>query len=365
MSTKRVLVNAYFAQNLGDDLFLKVLFDRYPNAEFHLLTKNENYNIIFQNYSNVKIMKSMSVKIGNHTFNFFSKLHDLIIKYKNYDALVNIGGSIFMESVGWQERLESRGDLPKKFKKINRKTYIIGANFGPFEDNLYIEKHKEFFSQFDDICFRDNYSHNIFKELDNVRYAPDVVFNMEINFDVQDKEKIIGFSIIDVENRKDLEKYFHSYMEKIKEIVKSYIQLGYKIKLFSFCEKEGDIKAINYLLDNIEHTYKRQIEVITYNLDINFFLDEYKSCEAIIATRFHSVVLSLLLDQNVFPIIYSDKTFNVIKDLNMESNCCYIKDIDKLNTKSLIEILKDNKLKDKNLISESEKQFQKLDLLFV
>ena len=31
---KQILVKAYLANNLGDDLFLKVLFDRYPNIRW-------------------------------------------------------------------------------------------------------------------------------------------------------------------------------------------------------------------------------------------------------------------------------------------------------------------------------------------
>ncbi|SEP67487.1 colanic acid/amylovoran biosynthesis protein [Virgibacillus subterraneus] len=364
MSKKRVLVNAYFAQNLGDDLFLKVLFDRYPNVEFHLLTASENYNIVFQNYRKVKIIKSLSMKIGNRTVNLFNKLHEGIVKYRNYNAFLNIGGSIFMESMGWQKSLESRSQLPEKFKEGNKKTYIIGANFGPFEDDLFIEKHKEFFSHFDDICFRDNYSYKIFGDLNNVRSAPDVVFSLKGGYSVA-QDKFIGFSIIDVEKRKDLKQYFYRYIQKMSEIAITYIDLGYKIKFFSFCENEGDLRAINYILNSLDSCYTEQVKVVNYSVDINTFLDEYKACETVIGTRFHSIILSLLFNQNIFPIIYSDKSYNVLKDINMDGKCCFIKDIEELDVKKMIKILPGNKLKNRSVMLEAEKQFNKLDLLLL
>lgn len=363
MRAKKILVNAYFAQNLGDDLFLKVLFDRYPNAQFHLLTTNDNYNKIFEKYKNVKIMKTLSVNIGYRSINVFKKIHDVFLNYRNYDALVNIGGSIFMESNGWQKSLVNRGYLPDKFKKNNKKTYIIGANFGPFEDDKFIEKHREFFAKFDDICFRDFYSYNIFEDLDNVRVAPDVVFNLENN-DSGKKEKCVGFSIIDIEKRSGLKEYLNQYIHKIGEVVKNFIKLGYRIKLFSFCEKEGDLRAINVLLNDLDLSYKENIEVVNYSVDIDGFLDKYRACEVIIGTRFHSIILGMLFNQNVFPIIYSDKTFNVLKDLNIESNCCYIKDIEKLDVKDIIVNALNNKFQNRKTFLESDKQFEKLDLLF-
>ena len=33
---KKILVNAYTSLNFGDDLFLKILFDRYPNVKWIL-----------------------------------------------------------------------------------------------------------------------------------------------------------------------------------------------------------------------------------------------------------------------------------------------------------------------------------------
>jgi colanic acid/amylovoran biosynthesis protein len=356
---KKILVSAYYATNLGDDLFLKIVFDRYPDIEWFLLTSNEIYLKTFKDYKNVHIIKTLNIKLGKRNINLFNKLNENLLKFRKYDAFLNIGGSIFIESKDWEKGLITRGYLPGQFKKNNKKTFIIGANFGPFGNDLFAERHKEFFSKFDDICFRDSYSYYLFKDLDNVRYAPDVVFNLELE-NSKSPEKCIGFSIIDLKNRKGLTQHYLKYNEKVIQLVDNYVDLGYKIKFFSFCENEGDLNIINYIRSNVNPHYINQIKVINYEGDIDQFLDEYKTCESIVGTRFHSIILALLLNQGVFPIIYSDKTYNVLKDLSIE-NYCYIKDIEKLEISEVVSISKVNKLKNKTILSKAVKQFEQLD----
>ncbi|WP_394186461.1 polysaccharide pyruvyl transferase family protein [Metabacillus halosaccharovorans] len=356
---KKILVNAYFAMNFGDDLFLKILFDRYPNVEWHLLTTSENMRKTFKDYKNVKILKSLNVNLGIRKVNVFYKMNEILFNYKKYDAFVYIGGSIFMELPYWRESLNIRGYIPKKFKMLNKRTFIIGANFGPFKDESYIETHREFFANFDDICFRDSYSYNLFRDLDNIRVAPDVVFNLKIDKTKNiANDKSVGFSLIDLENRKGLKNYSTIYKEKIIKIIEKYIEDGYTIKLFSFCEQEGDLRIINDIYEEIRASKRKYIKIITYRFDIEGFLNEFKSCEVIIGIRFHSIILALLFNQKFLPIIYSEKTLNVLRDLNMGDIYCYISDIHHLDVDNLVI---NNKTLKKKVSLEAEKQFHKLD----
>ena len=44
---KKILVNAYLDVNFGDDLFLKILFDRYNDVEWVLNSGHRKYKKIF------------------------------------------------------------------------------------------------------------------------------------------------------------------------------------------------------------------------------------------------------------------------------------------------------------------------------
>ncbi|RTR30005.1 polysaccharide pyruvyl transferase family protein [Robertmurraya yapensis] len=356
---KRVLVYAYFAKNTGDDLFLKILFDRYPDVHWDLLTANRNYNTIFKDYEHVHIIYSYrEIKVWNQKFNLFFKLNDLILNYNKYDALVIIGGSIFMESPAWKIKYKERAYLVDKFQQLNKKTFIIGANFGPYKDQDFMRVHRDLFSRVDDVCFRDIYSFKLFNDLDNVRIAPDVVFNLQVNKQKK-KMKSIGFSLINLNNREGLKDYQEHYQNKMIELAKQYLKKGYRIKIFSFCENEGDLDISNYIKEQLRTT---DVEVKNYEGDLNGFLDDFKACEIIIGTRFHSIILALLYEQSVFPIIYNEKTFNVLKDLNLEKNSWHLHNIQDLQVKNAMDKAIYKAGINNKLFIEANKQFEKLDL---
>ena len=61
---KNILVNAYLEKNLGDDLFLKILFDRYPNVKWFIDTTDYTYKEVFKNYKNVDVIKNIALPTG-------------------------------------------------------------------------------------------------------------------------------------------------------------------------------------------------------------------------------------------------------------------------------------------------------------
>lgn len=356
----KVLVLAYFAMNFGDDLFLKILFDRYPNVKWDLLTANRNYKKIFSNYKNVNILYTYrDINIEENKYNLFFKINDLFFDYKKYNALVNIGGSIFKQSPAWEMKLREREYLNSKFKQKNKKTYVIGANFGPFYNELFIDKYRQLIAEFDNICFWDHYSYNLFKELNNIRVAP-IILTLDIG-ESEQIAKSVWFSLLDVDNIEGLEKYSQQYYEKMIELICIYLEKGYKVKLFSFCLNEGDLKINELIKSCIETKNHNDLVIVNYIENINEFLNEFKSCEVIIGTRFHSIILAFLFNQSVFPLIYSDKTYNMLKDMNMENNYCCIKDIYDLDLNEVITKASHNKLKNRNILNEAHKQFEELD----
>lgn len=350
---KKILVNAYYAKNVGDDLFLKILFERYKNVKFYMLCSNNHYKEIFKEYKNVFIYNAtIYTKILN-------KLTKGKYLYYKYDSIIYIGGSIFMQQhIGEYNSYSHRKDIIEKFNRLNKPVFIIGSNFGPYKDKKFKELHANLFEKCNDICFREKYSYNIFKSLSNVRVAPDVVFQLNYQNQIK-RKKTIGISMIDLSFRKDLKDYSDKYYTKLSKLANKYISLDYKVKLFSFCKKENDEIAANKVLENIYD--KNNVSIYKYDGNINEFLDEFSKMDTIIATRFHAMILGLVFEQNVFPIIYSQKTYNVLKDLGLEENCIHIKEIDNIDVDTIIELSKKNKLNDKNIIKESEKQFLKLD----
>ena len=58
-------------------------------------------------------------------------------------------------------------------------TYILGANFGPYETESYRVLVQEYLAKAEDVCFRDEWSKEKFPELSNIRFAPDIVLGIK------------------------------------------------------------------------------------------------------------------------------------------------------------------------------------------
>ena len=55
MSTKKIFILAYTRQNLGDDLFIYMLLNKYPNVQFYINIENDEHSKLFENFNNITI----------------------------------------------------------------------------------------------------------------------------------------------------------------------------------------------------------------------------------------------------------------------------------------------------------------------
>ena len=366
---KNILITAYFNLNVGDDLFVKILLERYKDHHFWIYTTKKNA-IPFSKYKNITLIEDVIPSIYHRIINKFRTnnshkkkyIRDIINVYTRkdvcFDGIVSIGGSLFIENLN---NKTPHSIMYSTLHKImpNIKHYFIGCNFGPYTEQSFKDQYDNIFKSAVDVCFRESYSASIFDNLDNVRFAPDVVFQYEIKAKKK-IDKSIGISLIDLSNRSDLSMYESSYIDVHIRLITDAIENNNKITLFSFCRHEGDERVISKLLDLIDPQYRDKIEVVLYNGDLDLFLSKYSEMEKMICSRFHAMILSLILKQPIFPIIYSKKMINVLEDIHFDSFFCPIKEIKKM---SFERINQQTNLTDVSIeISKSVEQFYSLDL---
>lgn len=361
---KKILVNGYFGLNFGDDLFFKILFNRYPNTQFHFYNNYysprnyKKYKKVFSKYNNVKVKRYPSIK------KFFYHTNQLAIfnsyQFKEYDATVFIGGSIFMESSNKGRNLGEKLSLYNYFISKNKPIFILGSNFGPYHTDEFYKQHYEIFSKCTDVCFREKYSYNLFRELDSVRMNPDIVFSLKEEL-LDKKKDNVGISVMNFARKPELKDYYLDYENKMIELIQKLVQNGKKITLFSFSEPEGDLVAINRILKNLSSKIADNIKVSSYQGNINEFLNELSQQEAIVSARFHAMILSQVFEQGIYPLVYSNKTLNVLKDIKLDQNYCEIKKIKNLDCQEVLDCLYENKISIDQIKIDAEKQFKKLD----
>ncbi|MGL5087626.1 MAG: polysaccharide pyruvyl transferase family protein [Clostridium sp.] len=356
---KKIFVDVYLAYNLGDDLFVDILSKRYPNAEFTLNYVGNGYDSFIKKYNNIKRRK----------YNVFNKItqklkiKDTLTNYKliaeEHDALVFVGGSIFRDESYHESLYEDRNRLVNEFKVLDKPVFILGSNFGPYKRNEFIDDYTKFFKSCNDVCFRESYSYNLFKDISQVRYEPDIVFQLNLDkYKKTNKSKIAGFSIIDVNHKDGLSKYYEEYKESTVKSIELLVSKGYRCSLMSFCEKEGDLKVINNIISNLDDRTRSYVSIYEYKGDLEESFNIISEFKLLIGARFHANIIAQLLDIPILPIIYSDKTSNMLKDINLDKLMITMDNIHMQFDEDVINKAFNNKVNLKDVSKKSENQFE-------
>lgn len=356
---KKAFVHGYFLKNLGDDLFLKVLLERYPNTKFRILG-DDSYKVIFNNYKNLEIINRQSFNYRGLSY-VCRKINNIDLQYKllsyGCDCNIYIGGSLFIESNDLNEQIAYYKALVSN-KKIS---FLLGSNFGPYKSEKFFNFFKEYITIFEDVCFREKYSYNIFKSLDNVRLAPDIVFNLPIsnNIPSQTNKKQITISVKNFSNKE----WYKLYIENLVNIINYFLEQQYRVTLVSFCEAEGDQETVNEIFSKVNKEYQENLSRLYYKDDIEEILVNFQESDYVIATRFHAMILGLLYNKVTLPLIYNSKMINVLEDINFKGLLMNVDEMNNIDINEIESYFKSNYKLDLNKVMvEKEFCFKGLDL---
>ena len=200
----------------------------------------------------------------------------------------------------------------------------------------------------------------MFKNLKNVRYAPDILFSMDTsNIKITNRKRAI-ISIISC-SYKIGEKYTENYETKMIELINFLLEKNYEICLMSFCKREKDEEAIESILNKCNKEIREKIETYYYRGNLEEALNIIGDSSLVVGGRFHANILAMVLGKPVIPVIYSDKMKNVLDDMGVNLKTIDIRKIENFSISSIqqedlekITIIEKEK-------RESEKQFEALD----
>lgn len=309
---KKVFVDGYHANNLGDDLFFKLLLERYPNTCFIFNHSDDAPALLaFPNIKLINVSRSQ-----------------LLSELREIDVYLLIGGSMFQEVESkkiWIRRwlsLLARSFILKLFRK---KIVFIGFNFGPYKTKLFLNLYKILFRFINYLSVRDEFSFELLKNNKKVKFYPDLVFGLnddKYQRRAIDRTRSLGISIMDFGSNVDFQEEYEAMIIEIINGVDSTIP----IKLFGF-QKFNEIDdsiVINRILDKSNKKIK-YFQYTGNNTDA--FLKEYYDNMLVITTRFHSLVLSLKACQDVISFDYNIKVTNLRQMLDLKSSSISIDDI--------------------------------------
>lgn len=355
---KKVMIYAYTQFNLGDDLFIKILCERYPDTTFMLYAPS-GYKQTFKELANIRIIPSEKLIFKGLNFLFrrfhiYSFTRRLIAKSCN--MAIQIGGSLFIQGENWREELNHNKTMQLKDKPF----FLLGANFGPFSDKAFFKEYKELFRTYTDICFRENYSYDLFSDLPQVRMADDIIFQLKEPATAKQEKRVV-LSVIKPSIRKHLAGCDTVYYQKMTEIAVFFIEKGYHVTLMAFCGMEKDDEAVEMIMGQIPPGYKNSITKHFYRSNIDETLNLLATSSFIVASRFHAMILGWVMNKRVFPIVYSNKMTNVMQDAGFTGAYTDFSTIQTLEAEAVFASMQTNIMDVTQQVQCAEKHFEVLD----
>lgn len=346
---KKLFLYAYDRRNLGDDLFVEYIARRYPKAQLYIWSGAENEAV----YGRIPNLKRIDPE--SRVVRLLRKIRpSLVARYRSWlenrcDAVVYIGGSIFMEYPNWEQICTWW-----EYEAQNRPFYVLGANFGPWHTEAYRQKMEEIFRDCRDVCFRDKYSAGLFPGV--VRQAPDILFGYPMP-KVPVKEDQIFVSVINCAGRDEshnLNQRDGRYVANMAGLLRQLLSENKKIVLASFCKEEGDEEGIRKILAAMGFENDSRVRVLHYDgTNADELICAIAESAGVIGTRFHATILAMAAGRPVLPIVYSDKTKYVLDDLGFAGTVYDLREDTPWTATEMATIVAP--------VAESEKHFEKLD----
>lgn len=378
-------IRAFIKGNLGDDLFIYTLCNRYPNHRFVLCGEKE-YKYLFDDIKNLKYISVDAffrkwifrvVKLPPFMANKVCKIFKINKSFRYYDCKtfvyrhsknnILISGSCFMESE-WGFAMNPYYREEKIY--YSKKPYVIGCNFGPYNTKEYRNFYEKCFRSASQVSFRDKYSYSLFNELDNVSYAPDILFNVDTeSIKIPDEKDYVLISVLnpckdDINTENNL---VDCYINKMAKISDNLISLGKKVLFMGFCEFQRDGEIIGRIIKKMKSD-KKNVRVIRYpEITKDEALGYIKNSEFVIATRYHGMILAEVFGKPVLPITYNEKMVHVIEDLTPSMEYISIDECEKWDCDLIAEKIVNEKYTAYNvedIIKKAEKHFEKLDSIY-
>ena len=322
MTRKRALIYGWFGhENLGDELILKSIVDSVRVADSNIIidVMGVKPDSISRNHPEVNTVSTYVDKRIISILRLFKYNPINVIKniFRADYLIIGSGGALS----DWnRESTVTLFFLINLFKKVLSKPVVmLGVGAGPIVKDESKKNFKKVLQQVDIIAVRDSESYELLKKigLENVELTNDVVF--------------------------ELKDYFQKYKNNYNKSKDKNNKIGLVIAplILNSIDKKNKYKEaiINYILK----CKTEELEVILipfqYEYDIDFILDiAHKSkanvfeqgrknmwsivdilnnVDIVIGMRFHSVLISILLNKPVIPLIYHNKVYSIAKDFDL------------------------------------------------
>lgn len=317
---KKITIHFWANNNLGDDLLV---------ANFINNTNFDAYKILIswpyfhpktiQTKKAIKSLLKKPVKFITDSSKYVKLPH-------KDEHFIYIGGSMWPEK--WLDnKFRFFRNVSKNFASFN----IFNTNFSNYESDKSIVKINSLLEMTNSIIVRDSYS----RKLINLKeFNFDSVYSLKTNIPKKKRDQlIVSFTFSDEGfNNGDQNDFKNNKIILICDEIEKRKRDFKIINLISFHDYK-DVPVLSALKKELKSRNIKS-KIIKYKGKPKKIIKIIGFSKYSIATRFHSIVLSILHKTEVFPISYDNKNLNHLKDINFSNEKW-----NKLNEKEMKKII--------------------------
>ncbi len=296
----KIILEAFFDNNFGDDLFINTIFNRYPNAEFYAFWDSLHPAVL----NKVRALNRLHIRPGNCR----------VMEEEHFDGYIMVGGDVFMNWGNFRERI-ARMEAVKKHGGF---VALLGFN-------LYEEYSEETLGELrtmmhlaDVVLPRDIATaqrlHSIVPDVE-VTCSADMAFTAKYDTAKTDNREILGIAPRRKYLASDAE--HADYCAGMAAIADGWLEKHPNgiARFLAFSAGTFDDAAVSReIISLMKHGART--EIVPHTGDISVFLESFKNCTAMLPTRFHGLVFALVFGIPFVAVTYEVKLNQLLDELN-------------------------------------------------
>ena len=295
----RIILDAYFDNNFGDDYFISTILRRYPNDIFYSVVNNKVASVWekISAYPNLVMLPSnCELAVGGY-----------------FDGYIMVGGDVLPDGVDYSFRM----NMMRNVKQCGGFVAMLGFSMYQTYGDKTREDLKTMASLADVIVSRDKFSAERFSALvpgANVTASTDMAFTGAYEVCVH------GDNILGIAPRRKLystEEQHTAYCSAMASVADNWLDKRESgtVRFLAFSNGEYDDQVtITDIRSKMK--YSEKAEVVSPSDNMDDFLLALKTCDAMIPTRFHALVFALIYGIPFVPVPYETKVTQLLDELN-------------------------------------------------
>ena len=296
----KIILEAFFDNNFGDDLFISTIFNRYPDAEFYAFWDSLHPAVL----QKAQILERLHIRPGNCR----------IMEEEHFDGYIMVGGDVFMNWGNFRERI-ARMEAVKKH----------GGFVAMLGFNLYEEYSEETLADLrtmmrlgDVVLPRDEATaerlHKIVPEVE-VTCSADMAFTATYDTAKTDNREILGIAPRRRYQATDAE--HADYCAGMAAVADGWLEAHPAgiARFLAFSAGSFDDAAVSEeIIALMKHG--NRTEIVSHTGELSVFLEQFKNCTAMLPTRFHGLVFALIYNIPFVAVAYEVKLNQLLDELN-------------------------------------------------